>query len=263
MTMITPSYLGETIEYSSLHACRSTLEDPTCLLPNQTQTGIAIDYLLSNGSTRQLLGAVSSGSSGNVFIANGTAGSTSPTFSLSATASTITRGSSGTSTVTIGSTNNYAGTITLSCALTSSPAGATDLPTCSSSQTVTLSTSATSRSTTLTLSTTAASSALALPKLGNGGKWAGASSGTLLAMLIVLRLPKRRRYWQSTLGIVLTMAILGGLAACGGGGGSGGSGGGRTNNPGTTGGAYTFTVTGAGSDSAKTTGTTTFVLTVN
>ena len=28
MTMITPSYLGETIEYSSLHACRSTLEDP-------------------------------------------------------------------------------------------------------------------------------------------------------------------------------------------------------------------------------------------
>mgnify|MGYP000614371468 CR=1 FL=1 len=32
MTMITPSYLGETIEYSSLHACRSTLEDPTQLL---------------------------------------------------------------------------------------------------------------------------------------------------------------------------------------------------------------------------------------
>ena len=31
MTMITPSYLGETIEYSSLHACRSTLEDPTYL----------------------------------------------------------------------------------------------------------------------------------------------------------------------------------------------------------------------------------------
>ena len=32
MTMITPSYLGETIEYSSLHACRSTLEDPTWIL---------------------------------------------------------------------------------------------------------------------------------------------------------------------------------------------------------------------------------------
>ena len=36
MTMITPSYLGETIEYSSLHACRSTLEDPTHMgLPSQ------------------------------------------------------------------------------------------------------------------------------------------------------------------------------------------------------------------------------------
>jgi len=33
MTMITPSYLGETIEYSSLHACRSTLEDPTFPFP--------------------------------------------------------------------------------------------------------------------------------------------------------------------------------------------------------------------------------------
>ena len=33
MTMITPSYLGETIEYSSLHACRSTLEDPTTRTP--------------------------------------------------------------------------------------------------------------------------------------------------------------------------------------------------------------------------------------
>ena len=35
MTMITPSYLGETIEYSSLHACRSTLEDPTVNIASQ------------------------------------------------------------------------------------------------------------------------------------------------------------------------------------------------------------------------------------
>ena len=39
MTMITPSYLGETIEYSSLHACRSTLEDPT---PRNAGLGSAI-----------------------------------------------------------------------------------------------------------------------------------------------------------------------------------------------------------------------------
>ena len=40
MTMITPSYLGETIEYSSLHACRSTLEDPTGGTPKSYVRGI-------------------------------------------------------------------------------------------------------------------------------------------------------------------------------------------------------------------------------
>ena len=42
MTMITPSYLGETIEYSSLHACRSTLEDPTF------NDALPIDRLVKN-----------------------------------------------------------------------------------------------------------------------------------------------------------------------------------------------------------------------
>ena len=46
MTMITPSYLGETIEYSSLHACRSTLEDPTTT---------AVSELLSTEGTHKLV----------------------------------------------------------------------------------------------------------------------------------------------------------------------------------------------------------------
>ena len=41
MTMITPSYLGETIEYSSLHACRSTLEDPTAASAADPQGALA------------------------------------------------------------------------------------------------------------------------------------------------------------------------------------------------------------------------------
>ena len=45
MTMITPSYLGETIEYSSLHACRSTLEDPTRV---DSKNLWALDYTLSD-----------------------------------------------------------------------------------------------------------------------------------------------------------------------------------------------------------------------
>ena len=42
MTMITPSYLGETIEYSSLHACRSTLEDPTRRLRHRVEYAIPL-----------------------------------------------------------------------------------------------------------------------------------------------------------------------------------------------------------------------------
>ena len=45
MTMITPSYLGETIEYSSLHACRSTLEDPTTFLA-RIKPGMYADVFL-------------------------------------------------------------------------------------------------------------------------------------------------------------------------------------------------------------------------
>ena len=46
MTMITPSYLGETIEYSSLHACRSTLEDPTANSPRAYYPGDAyVDWV--------------------------------------------------------------------------------------------------------------------------------------------------------------------------------------------------------------------------
>jgi hypothetical protein len=40
-----------------------------CLLPNQTESGIAIDSLLPNGVTRQLLAGVSTGTSGTVFAA--------------------------------------------------------------------------------------------------------------------------------------------------------------------------------------------------
>ena len=49
MTMITPSYLGETIEYSSLHACRSTLEDPTLW----TKHGVSGKYFNASNSRVQ------------------------------------------------------------------------------------------------------------------------------------------------------------------------------------------------------------------
>ena len=57
MTMITPSYLGETIEYSSLHACRSTLEDPTASV-GSIEDHVAVFACHTGG----LLGAVLLGS---------------------------------------------------------------------------------------------------------------------------------------------------------------------------------------------------------
>ena len=51
MTMITPSYLGETIEYSSLHACRSTLEDPTALttVADFRQSKFKVSFTIGEG----------------------------------------------------------------------------------------------------------------------------------------------------------------------------------------------------------------------
>ena len=50
MTMITPSYLGETIEYSSLHACRSTLEDPTVIF-DKPMTVATADFKIAGTIT--------------------------------------------------------------------------------------------------------------------------------------------------------------------------------------------------------------------
>jgi len=55
MTMITPSYLGETIEYSSLHACRSTLEDPTRKQPRNTLGAPVREFTIASTLQRMLL----------------------------------------------------------------------------------------------------------------------------------------------------------------------------------------------------------------
>ena len=63
MTMITPSYLGETIEYSSLHACRSTLEDPTTDpgVQGDRSTGGTKPATLETGATIQVPLFISTG----------------------------------------------------------------------------------------------------------------------------------------------------------------------------------------------------------
>jgi subtilase family serine protease len=188
-------------------------------------------------------------------------------FSLAAAApspASISPGSTSSTTVTVSSSNLYVGTVTPSCGLTTYPSGATDLPSCSvssSNSTVTLSSGTTTGTVIFTVSTTAATSELVRPKMGNGRGWAGAGGGAVLAFLVFLGIPARRRSWRSMLGILVLTVALGSLAGCGGGGSSGTTG---QSNPGTTAGNYTFTVTGVGNPAPGTAAASTpFTVTVN
>ena len=181
---------------------------------------------------------------------------TQSVFALAASApAAIAAGTSATSTITVSSTSGYSGTVTLACALTSSPAGATNLPGCAitSGSPVTLSSSTTSATATVTVTTTGSTSA----KLDRGrlGPWTGAGGGAVLALLFFIGMPARRRSWRNLLGLVVLLAIMGSLSACGSSGG--------IRNQGTTSGNYTFTVTGTGNPAVTPAPTTTFIVTVN
>ncbi len=187
---------------------------------------------------------------------------TASAFALAATnPAGISPGGGGSSTITLSSTTDYSGTVTLTCALTTSPAGASDLPTCSPTSgagTITVTAGTPGGTGSVTVTTTAATTSMKRPPIGG---WAEAGSGAVLALLVFFGIPARRRGWRAMLGAFILLVTLGSLAACGGGGSSSGGGGGG--NPGTTAGSYTFTVTGTGSDPSKTTGTATFTVTVN
>jgi subtilase family serine protease len=180
-------------------------------------------------------------------------------YALTATSPTISSpGGSATSTVTVSSTTFYSGTIQLACVL-QYPAGVSYAPSCSftSGSSVVMSSGTPVPTTSMiTINTTAASAALAYPKLPGRG-WGGAGGGAVLAFLLFLGVPARRRSWRSMLVVLIMMAALGSLAACG------GSSSSSSGISGTPTGIYTFSLTGTGNDPANTTVPTTFTVTVN
>ncbi len=178
-------------------------------------------------------------------------------YTLAATTpASVVPGSSATSTITVASTNGYVGAVTLACSLTSSPAGASDLPTCAvTGSPVTLSATTTSGTATATVTTTAATTA-AMKKPAGG--WAEAGGGAVLALLAFFGIPARRRGWRAMMGMLVLLFTIGSLAACGGGGSSKGTG-----NPGTSAGSYTFTVSGTGNPAISPAPIATFTVTVN
>jgi hypothetical protein len=197
---------------------------------------------------------------------------TESTFSLNTTAIAVTPtggvapGGSANAAVTISDVAGYTGTVTLTCQLTNFLAGGTDAPTCSgggSSLPVTLPNN-TTQVINFTVSTTAASTttlAMADPKPGskhNG--WTGAGGGAVLAFLVFMGIPARRRSWRAMLGALVLLVALGSLSSCGGGGGSGTT---TNTDPGTSAGTYTFTVTATGNPSVAPAVSATFTVTVN
>jgi N-acetylneuraminic acid mutarotase len=181
-----------------------------------------------------------------------------PTFTVSGTPVTIAPGATNgnTSTITLTPNGGFTGNVTLTAAVTSSPAGAEYPPSLSFGSTNPLNiTSANAGTATLTVVTTApASSAMSEP-IHSGSPWY--TGGATLACLLFLGIAARRRGWRTMLG---TLALLGafnsGLSACGGGSGGGSSSGTGSGNPGSTPGVYTVTVTGT-SGSTIATGTVT------
>jgi len=194
---------------------------------------------------------------------------TASTFALAATTpATIAPGATAASTVTVSTTSGYAGIVTLTCNFTSTTAasggdGATCTLTNPTLSSATLSSSTTSGMVGFTVSTTApVKAALVYPKVReNGGGWIGAGGGAVLAFLLFLGVPTRRRSWRAMLGSLVVMVALGSLAGCGGG--SGSSGGGGSSDPGTLAGTYTFTVQATGNPAVNPAVSTTFTVTVN
>ncbi|MGA8646278.1 MAG: Ig-like domain repeat protein [Candidatus Sulfotelmatobacter sp.] len=174
-----------------------------------------------------------------------TEGTVSP-FTLSGTPVTIaTAGATAnnTSTVTTTPAGGFTGTLYLSCTLISSPSGAERPPTCSIPASVNV-TGTSAVMATMTVNSTAPSTIAALiAPFPRGMRWFLASTGSFAGAILLIGIPRRRclRRAAASLTILITLGIL---LACGGSPANSG-GGGTTTIPGTTAGAYTFTVNGA------------------
>jgi hypothetical protein len=146
--------------------------------------------------------------------------------------------------------------VTLTAAITTSPAGAQYLPTLSfgSSGTVSITGSA-GQTATLSVSTTAATAGAVTDPMHRRVPWQGAG---VLACVLLFGMPRRgRRQFAKLAMLGFAILLTGGMLACGGGGsGSGsGSGSGGTSTPGTTAGTYVVTVTCISGSTSLSTGT--------
>jgi hypothetical protein len=167
-----------------------------------------------------------------------------PSFAVSGTAVTVAPGATtaNASTITVTPAGGFTGSVALTAAVTSSPTGSQYPPTLSFGSTSPANiTGATAVTATLTIFTTSASSSATASSKRAHGSHRFAASGAAVVCALLFGLRRRRRRWQTMIGmLVFLVALTAGVSACGGGGGGGVG----TGTPGTTAGAYTITVTG-------------------
>jgi hypothetical protein len=219
----------------------------------KTLTGGAASFTIPAGALVAGANTLTAAYSGDTTYATSTGTVTvtvNPVIENVPTIANVTRGSSGTGTVTFNAGSNYAGTMSLTCTLSASPAGATSLPGCSlNPASITLANGG-SATTTFTVTTTAATAALDIPS--GIKRWLGGyGGGATLAMLLFFGIPSRRRR-KAVMLMVLLIASIAAVSGCSGGGGGNATGNPPTN-PGTSAGSYTFTVTATDSTAKVTT----------
>jgi trimeric autotransporter adhesin len=156
----------------------------------------------------------------NYASATGTANVTvtaPPTFTLSATNPSVAApGGSAASTVTVQSSSGYTGDVTLSCALTSAPAGATNLPTCSTGSSVSLTPTVTTGTGSVSVTTTAPTTGSLQPSSPADLQWFRAAGGSAVLALLIFFVPGRTRKWRHILSAWILAASIGFvLVGCG------------------------------------------------
>lgn len=171
--------------------------------------------------------------------------------------SAVSPGTSATAIATIAAGSTYSGTINLTCTLTSSPAGAQSLPTCSLNPASVSISSGGNKTTTLTVNTTSAASSARMRPLGPS-PWRPVGGGAVLAVVLIFGFPARRRRWMSML-VLLCVIVAAGAIGCSGGGSSTPV---TPSTPATTAGSYTFTVSGTDSANSSIKSSATVVITV-
>jgi hypothetical protein len=244
----------------------STAAVPSTLTVTTQTTTAAGDYTVTVTGTGTNTGASQSTVVSDSFVLSVT-GATAPGGIMLTATTPITvasQGASATSAVTVAPTGGFTGSVALSCEVTSSPSGASDLPECMITPASVSITGTTAATATLSINTTAQTTARLKMLFPIGG-------GVTMAALFLMGGPLGRRR-RLTMKAVRTMRLLSAAAlfaliavsATGCGSGthtSGGGGGGGTPTGGTTTGAYTVTLTAT--PATGTAVTTTVAVTVN